>query len=232
VDEVLAKHYRIPNVLGSTFRRVPVTDPNRYGLLGHASILTLTSLANRTSPVMRGKYVMEVLLGVAPPNPPADVPPLEENVDNQKMQSVRDRLKKHRESPACSSCHSMMDPIGLAMENFDAIGVWRQNDSGYRVDPAGELFDGSKLDGPVSLRKAILSHSDAFLGSFTENLLAYGLGRILDDQDMPVVRQIQRQAAANGNRFSTFILGIVKSVPFQMRKAEDSTTTAAQAGRR
>jgi hypothetical protein len=228
VDEVLAKHYKIPNVLGSSFRRVPVTDTNRRGLLGHASILTLTSLANRTSPVMRGKYVMEVLLGVGPPNPPADVPPLKENVNNEKMRSVRDRLEEHRRSEACSSCHNMMDPIGMAMENFDAIGVWRANDSGYRVDPSGEMFDGTKLDGPVSLRNAILNRRDSFVGSFTENLLAYGLGRMIDDQDMPAVRSIEREAAKNNNRFSAFVLGIVKSVPFQMRRADDSTSTAAE----
>ncbi|MBI4472343.1 MAG: DUF1592 domain-containing protein [Acidobacteria bacterium] len=223
VDEILAKHYGIPNVLGNAFRRVRVTDPNRFGLLGHASILTVTSQANRTSPVMRGKYVMEVLLGVAPPNPPANVPPLVENVPNEKMRSVRDRLEQHRKSEACSACHKMMDPIGMALENFDAIGVWRENDSGFRIDPTGDLFDGTNLDGPVSLRSAILNRKDSFLGNFTENLLAYGLGRMLVDEDMPVVRSIEREAAKNGNRFSAFVLGIVKSVPFQMRKAEEST---------
>jgi hypothetical protein len=227
VDEVLAKHYGIPDVLGSSFRRVSVKDPNRFGLLGHSSILTLTSLANRTSPVNRGKYVMEVLLGVAPPAPPANVPPLMENVDNQKALSVRERLAEHRKSSACSSCHNMMDPIGLSLENFDAVGLWRSKDSGFPVDPSGQLYDGTKLDGPVSLRNAILGHTDSFIGSFTENLLAYGLGRLIDYQDMPTVRSIVRDAAKNNNRFSSFILGVVKSTPFQMRKADDSVTTAA-----
>ncbi len=149
VDEVLAKHYGIPNVTGAAFRRVPVTDPNRRGLLGHASVLTLTSLATRTSPVLRGKYVMEVLLGVAPPPPPADVPPLAENVENEKPLPVRERLATHRASAACAACHNMMDPIGLALENFDAVGVWRGTDSGAPVDPSGQLFDGTPLDGPV-----------------------------------------------------------------------------------
>jgi hypothetical protein len=212
-------------VQGSAFRRVPVTDPNRVGLLGHGSILTLTSLANRTSPVLRGKYVMEVLLGVAPPAPPANVPALMENVENEKALPVRERLAEHRKNPACSACHNMMDPIGLSLENFNAVGLWRAHDSGAPVDPTGQLYDGTKLDGPVSLRKAILSRSDAFVGSFTESLLAYGLGRLIDHRDMPAVRAIERDAAANGYRFSSFVLGIVKSVPFQMRKADDVVTT-------
>jgi hypothetical protein len=226
VDEVLAKHYGIPNVQGSTFRRVPVADPNRQGLLGHSSVLTLTSLANRTSPVMRGKYVLEVLLGVSPPPAPADVPPLMENIDNQKAVPVRERLEQHRRSPACSACHAMMDPIGLSLENFDGIGLWRSTDAGAPVDPSGLLYDGTKLDGPVSLRAAILDRADAFVTSFSENLLAYGLGRLIDYRDMPVVRAIQREAALDGNRFSAFVLGVVKSVPFQMREAETPVTTA------
>jgi hypothetical protein len=229
VDEVLAKHYGIPNVLGSTFRRVPVSDPNRFGLLGHASVLTLTALANRTSPVARGKYVMEVLLGVPPPAPPPNVPPLIENVNNEKPLSVRERLEQHRRVEPCASCHKMMDPIGMALENFDAVGIWRTTDSGFRVDPTGQLFDGTKLDGPVSLRNAILNHSESFIGTFAESLTAYGLGRLLDYQDMPTVRAIEREAASNNNRFSSFVIGIVKSLPFQMRKADDVYPTADKA---
>jgi len=228
VDEVLAKHYGIPNVQGSTFRRVPVTDPNRIGLLGHASILTLTSLANRTSPVLRGKYVMEVLLGAAPPPPPGNVPPLMENVENEKALPVRERLAAHRKSPACASCHKMMDPIGLSLENFNAIGLWRTVDSGARIDPSGEMFDGTKLDGPVALRQAIMKRSDAFITSFTENLLAYGLGRLVDDRDMPAVRAIVRAAGQNDNRFSSFVLGVVNSVPFRMRRADEVLTTTVE----
>lgn len=228
VDEVLAKHYGMPNVQGSTFRRVPVTDPNRVGLLGHGSVLTLTSLATRTSPVVRGKYVMEVLLGVAPPPPPADVPPLMENVENQKPLPVRERLADHRKSPACASCHNMMDPIGLSLENFSAIGLWRSHDSGARVDPTGQLYDGTPLDGPVSLRTAILNHKDAFVTSFAENLLAYGLGRLVDHRDMPAVREITHAAAARDYRFSSFIMAIATSVPFQMRRADEMTNTVEQ----
>jgi hypothetical protein len=225
VDEVLATHYGIPNVQGSAFRRVAVTDPNRLGLLGHGSVLTLTSLANRTSPVLRGKYVMEVLLGVPPPPPPGNVPPLMENVENEKALPVRERLAAHRANPACASCHNMMDPIGLALENFSAIGLWRSHDSGAPIDPAGQMYDGTKLDGPVSLRTAILNRSDAFVTSFTESLLAYGLGRLVDYRDMPAVRAIEHHAANNEYRFSSFVLGIVKSVPFQMRKADEVVTT-------
>lgn len=225
VDEVLATHYGIPNVQGSAFRRVAVTDPNRLGLLGHGSVLTLTSLANRTSPVLRGKYVMEVLLGVPPPPPPGNVPPLMENVENEKALPVRERLAAHRANPACASCHNMMDPIGLALENFNAIGLWRSHDSGAPIDPAGQMYDGTKLDGPVSLRTAILNRSDAFVTSFTESLLAYGLGRLVDYRDMPAVRAIEHHAANNEYRFSSFVLGIVKSVPFQMRKADEVVTT-------
>jgi hypothetical protein len=227
VDERLAKHYRIPNVMGSRFRKVPVTDPNRYGLLGHGGILTLTSTALRTSPVQRGKYVMEVLLGTPPPPPPPNVPALPENADLRtahvaKPLSVRERLEQHRKDANCAGCHKLMDPIGFALENFDAVGLWRTNDSGFRIDPSGTMFDGQKLNGPASLRQAVLNHSDAFLGTFTENLLAYGLGRVPESYDMPVVRAIAREAERDGNRFSSYVLGIVKSAPFQMRRADEA----------
>jgi hypothetical protein len=217
VDEVLAKHYGIPNVSGPTFRRIQLTDANRYGLLGKGSILTLTSLANRTSPVARGKYVMEVLIGSPPPPPPPVVPPLKETVNNEKVLTVRERMEEHRKVQPCNGCHKMMDPIGLTLENFDAVGKWRANDGGQPVDTVAEMYDGSKLDGPVSLRKAVLSHSDAFITNFTSNLLAYAVGRILDYRDMPTVRSVTHQAAKADNHFSAFVMGIVKSAPFQMR---------------
>jgi len=217
VDEVLAKHYGIPNVSGSNFRRVQLTDANRFGLLGKGAILTLTSLANRTSPVARGKYVMEVLIGSPPPPPPPVVPPLKESVNNEKVLSVRERMEEHRKVQPCSGCHKMMDPIGLTLENFDATGRWRANDGLQTVDTVAEMYDGSKLDGPVSLRKAVLNHSDAFITNFTSNLLAYAVGRILDYHDMPTVRSVTHQAAKADNHFSAFVTGIVKSAPFQMR---------------
>jgi cytochrome c551/c552 len=226
VDEILAKHYKIPNVLGARFRRVEIPDENRRGLLGQASILTLTSVSNRSSPVQRGKYVLEVLLGTPPPPPPPNVPALSENASSGelKLLSVRERMEEHRKNPTCAACHKIIDPIGFALENFDAVGAWRINDSGLPIDAKGQLFDGTKLDGPISLRQAILNHSDAFLGTFTENLLAYGLGRVIDYHDMPTVRSIERQAARNDNRFSSFVLGIVNSAPFQTSRAEDNVS--------
>jgi hypothetical protein len=238
VDERLARHYGIPNVMGNRFRRVAISDENRWGLLGNAGILMLTSTANRTSPVKRGKYVMEVLLGTPPPPPPPNVPALLENSEVRTGHitgplSVRGRLEQHRANPNCAGCHRLMDPIGFALENFDGIGVWRNNDSGFRINASGQMFEGTLLNGPASLRKAVMSHADAFVATFTENILAYGLGRVLDYRDMPTVRQIDRAAAGNNYRFSTFILGIVKSAPFQMRTAEGSEpqpTKVATAG--
>ena len=227
VDEVLAKHYGIPNVLGSRFRRVTLTDPNRFGLLGKAGVLTMTSLANRTSPVARGKYVLEVLFGTPPPAPPPVVPKLRETVENEKILSVRERMEQHRANAPCSSCHKIMDPIGMALENFDAIGVWRANDGGIRIDSSGEMFEGTKLDGPISVRQAVLNHSDSFVDSFAENLLAYAVGRVLDYHDMPTVRSISREAAKNNNRFTSFVLSVVRSTPFQMRTVSSQTEQAA-----
>jgi hypothetical protein len=226
VDEVLAKHYGIPNILGTRFRRVQLTDSARFGLTGKAAILTMTSLANRTSPVQRGKYVLEVLLGSPPPAPPAVVPPLKEIADNTKVLTVRERMESHRSNAVCAACHKLMDPIGLSLENFDAVGVWRRTDGGLAIDATAEMFDGSKLNGPVSLREAVVSRSDAFLVTFTENFLAYGLGRVLKPEDMTTVRAIARDAAKTNNRVSAFVLGIVKSTPFQMRSAAGPTVAA------
>jgi hypothetical protein len=217
-DEVLAKHYKLPTQVGPQFRRVQLTDPNRFGLIGKAGILTMTSLSNRTSPVARGKYVMEVLMGSPPPAPPPNVPKLKEAVENETVVSVRERMVQHRANEPCRSCHQMMDPIGLALENFDAVGLWRTKDTGQTIDPSGVMFDGMKLDGPASVRQALVNHSDVFIGTFTENLLSYGMGRVLDYRDMPAVRSIAREAAKNDYRFSAFILAITKSKSFQMTK--------------
>lgn len=228
VDELLAKHYGIPDILGPRFRRVTLTDPNRFGLLGQASILTLTSVSNRTSPVQRGKWVMIALLNQPPPPPPPVVPALKENGENAKAQSVRERMEAHRANEPCHSCHQLMDPIGLSLENFDAVGAWRVKDSGLPIDAASKMYDGTRLDGPVSLRNALLNHSDAFIGTFTEKLLAYALGRVVDYPDMPMVRSIEHDAAKDNNRFSAFVFGIVDSMPFQMRMAEGSTPAPAR----
>ncbi len=225
VDEVLAKHYGIPNVMGPMFRRVEWKDPNRFGLLGQGSVLTLTSSSNRTSPVQRGKWVMLVLLGTPPPAPPPNVPPFKETGENEKPMSVRATMEAHRKNEPCRSCHQLMDPIGLALENFDAVGQWRTKDAGMPVDTNGRMFDGSKVDGPVTLRNAILSHTDAVTGNFTEKLLSYALGRVIDDNDMPMVRSIERAAARDNFKFSSYVLGVVKSMPFQMRRADAPATS-------
>ncbi|HXG90637.1 MAG TPA: DUF1592 domain-containing protein [Vicinamibacterales bacterium] len=231
VDDTLARHYGIPNVAGPRFRRVTISDPNRHGLLGRGAILTMTSLANRTSPVARGKYVLEVLFAAPPPLPPPGVPPLKETVNNEAVLAVRERIEQHRKNPQCAGCHRIMDPIGLTLENFDATGRWRTNDGAAPVDPRAELYDGQKLDGPVSLRRALVAHSDAFLGGFAENLLSYALGRVLQAEDMPTARAVARHAARDNNRFSAFVLGVVNSSAFQMRTLTVDTETAGKAAK-
>ncbi len=229
-DGRLARHYKIPNIVGNRFRRVQVTDENRRGLLGHGSILTLTSMANRTSPVVRGSWLMEVILGTPPPSPPANVPPFQEDEDGQKLLSVRQRMESHRANPACASCHDVMDPLGFSLENFDAVGAWRTKDNGFEIDPSGTLSDGTPLNGTASLREYLVGRQDLFITNFTRNLLMFAMGRVLQHYDMPAVRAIVREAGENDNRFSSFVMGIVTSTPFQMRVAEDteSETSAGQ----
>jgi mono/diheme cytochrome c family protein len=214
VNERLARHYNIPNVYGSHFRRVPVTEPTRRGLLGHASILTITAQANRTSPVTRGKWILEELLGVPPPPPPANVPPLEQT---ELKGTLRQRMEEHRKNPVCSSCHKMMDPLGFALENFDPLGQWRDTDDGSRIDAAGLMLDGKKFEGITGLRAAILDRPEVFAETLTEKLLTYALGRGVEYYDMPAVRQIVHAAAKGDYRFMQLVLGVVKSAPFQMR---------------
>jgi mono/diheme cytochrome c family protein len=218
VNERLARHYGIPNVYGSQFRRVPVTDEARRGILGHGSILTLTSYANRTAPVIRGKYVLTNILGTPPPAPPANVPPLDETPG--KPMTMRERMEAHRRNPACAVCHRLMDPIGLSLENFDGIGRWRTAENGLAIDTKAQLFDGSSVDGPVALRRAVLRHPDLFVRNVTENLMTYALGHGVEYYDMPSVRAIIKDAARNNYKFSSIVLGIVKSVPFQRRRSD------------
>ncbi|MEZ5417491.1 MAG: DUF1592 domain-containing protein [Vicinamibacterales bacterium] len=234
VNERVAIHYGIPNVTGNAFRRVPVTNEYRRGILGHGSVLALTSIADRTSPVLRGKWVMEVMLGILPPTPPPNVPALDETGANQggRNLSVRERMEQHRANPSCMSCHKVIDPLGLALENFDVTGAWRIKDNEVGVDPVGDLYDGSKLDGPLGLRKALLRHKDAVLLSFTEHLMTYALGRRIETYDMPTVRQIIRDAEASGYRMQSFVQGIAASQAFRMSRVEATdTTTAAPAAR-
>jgi len=218
LNERLARHYGVPNVYGTQFRRVAVTNEARKGLLGHASVLALTSQNNRTSPVLRGKYVLTNILGTPPPSPPAVVPPLDENPG--KAKSMRDRMDEHRKSPACSGCHKLMDPIGLALENFDGIGRWRTTDNGAIIDAASQLADGTPIDGPAALRRAILRNPELFVRNTTEMLLSYGIGHGIEYYDMPFVRAIVRDAQRSGYSFSSLVLGIVKSAPFQSRRSE------------
>jgi len=224
VNERIAKHYGIPNVTGSAFRRVAVPDYRR-GLLGHGSVLVLTSVADRTSPVMRGKWVMEVLLGSPPPPPPPNVPALEATnaAAAGKLLSTRERMEEHRKNPACASCHRVIDPIGLALDNFDPTGKWRIKDNEVPVDSTGVLYDGTKIEGPTGLREALLKHQDVFLQTFTENLMTYALGRRVEYYDMPTVRAIVRDAAQHDYRLSSFVVGIVDSPAFRMRAEATKT---------
>jgi len=225
VNDRLARHYGIPNVTGSAFRRVTLPDYRR-GLLGEGSILTLTSVADRTSPVLRGKWVMEVLLASPPPPPPPNVPAFDETkgVSEARLLSVRERMKQHRANPQCNSCHRVIDPIGLALENFDVTGAWRIKDSGVPIDPSGTLYDGSPISGPIGLRQALLKRSDVVVTSFVQSLMTYAIGRRVEFYDMPAIRAIARDAAKNENRMSSFILGVVNSRAFQMSRADAAET--------
>lgn len=221
VNERLAKHYGLPHVYGGHFRRVDLpADSPRAGLLGHASILTVTSYADRTSPVLRGKWILENLIGLAPAPPPPDIPPLKDKADGGGVLTMRQQIAQHRADPACSGCHNLMDPIGLSTENFDAIGRWRTREAGGPIDASGGLPDGSAFDGVGGLREALLRRPDLFVGTMTEKLLTYAVGRGLDGHDAAAVRQITRAARDDDYRFSSLVLGVVSSAPFQMRRSQ------------
>ena len=216
VDERLARHYGIPNVYGDQFRRVTIDSPDRRGLLGQASILAVTSYPNRTSAVQRGKWVLTNILGIPPTPPPPNVPPLKENADAA-PKSLRERMEAHRQDPVCAGCHKVMDPIGFAMENFDAVGHWRDNDDGSRIDASVTLFNGAKVDGPAALDKMLAAKPDVFTGVMAEKLLTYALGRGVTYSDMPAVRGIVSQAREHDYRFSSLVLAIAESTPFEMK---------------
>jgi len=222
VDERLARHYGIPDVKSSLFRRVtlPKEDPRR-GILGKGSVLLVTSAANRTSPVQRGQFVLENVLGAKAPNPPPGVEVnLDQSTDPGKAATLRQRMEMHRQNAVCNSCHSIMDPIGFSLENFDLTGRWREYDSKMPIDATAQMVDGTRLDGPASLRRALLSRSEMFATVASEKLLTYATGRAVTPYDMPAARSIVREAARNDYRFSSLVLGVVKSVPFQMRTRE------------
>ncbi len=227
IDERLARHYGITGITGSEFQRVSYPDDRRRGILGHGSILAMTSHANRTSPVLRGKWVLEVLLGTPPPPPPPDVPAFEETEGDTdgRFRTVRECMEQHRSNPVCMACHRVIDPIGLALENFDVTGAWRIRDEGNPIDPIGELYDGTPLQGPADLRAALLSRPEVFYRIFATNLMAYGLGRRVEYFDMPTVRVITRDAEENDYRLSSFVMGVVNSPAFQTTRVEEEETS-------
>ena len=216
VNERLARHYGIPGIYGSHFRRVTLTDETRKGLFGKGAVLMVTSHVDRTSPVARGKWILDNIVGTPPPPPLPDVPPFPEG-EAQKSRSVRERMEQHRANPVCANCHRVMDPLGFALENFDAVGAWRTRDGGSPIDPSGQLADGTSVDGVVMLRQALLKRPEVLVTALTEKLMTYGVGRGVSYYDMPAVRAIVRDAARNNYRFSSLILGVVNSAPFRMR---------------
>ncbi|HMI95756.1 MAG TPA: DUF1592 domain-containing protein [Micropepsaceae bacterium] len=223
VNERLARHYDIPNIYGSQFRRVQFPDSRRQGVLGEGSILTVTSYATRTAPTIRGRWMLENILGVPPPPPPANVPSLDlKKGENGKLLTMRQQMEEHRKNPACAACHKVMDPLGFALENFDATGKWRTNDGGNPIDASGVAPDGFPLNGPADLRKYLLSHPDQFVNTVASKLLTYALGRGVEYYDAPALRKIMRDSETGNYRWSTLILGIVKSTPFQMRRSRET----------
>ena len=220
LNERLARHYGIPGVYGSDFRRVSLADGNRRGLLGQGSILTVTSYPDRTSPVGRGKWVLENVLGTPPPPPPPNVPELEPAEDTGRVLAMRERMEQHRENPVCASCHRVMDPLGLALENFDAIGRWRGHmPGGIAIDASGTMPDGTAFDGPAELRGLLVRDREQFATVVTEKLLIYALGRGIEYYDAPSVRQIVRGSAADDYGLASLVVGVVRSTPFRMRLA-------------
>ena len=225
VNERLARHYEMPHIYGNHFRRVALTADHdaRRGLLGKGSLLTVTSYAHRTSPVLRGKWLLENVLGTPPPPPPPDVPALEEdNAPGAEPRSVRERMEQHRSNPVCASCHRIMDPLGFALENFDGIGRWRATgEAGTPIDAAGTLADGTPVDGPATLRQALVDRGEDFVMTVTEKLMTYALGRGVEYYDAPAVRQIVREARSNDYRWSSLLAGITRSTPFQIRRSPE-----------
>jgi hypothetical protein len=222
VNQRLAEHYGMKGIYGNEFRRVAVADTNHQGLLGQASIMTVTSYPNRTAPTIRGKWVLEQLLGTPPPPPPPNVPALKDD-GNQKTLTMRQRMEEHRASPQCAVCHRLMDPIGFALENYDGIGRWRANgdEGGGAIDASGVLPDGTEFNGPAGLRDILMAKKDMFVETFTERLLTYALGRGVEQYDAPIIRRIVREASATDQKWSSIVLGIVNSNPFQMRRVSD-----------
>jgi len=227
LNERLARHYGIPNVYGSHFRRVKLNDPARGGLLSQGSILTVTSYANRTAPTIRGKWILENILGAPPPPPPPNVPSLADGKDTRGL-TMRQRMEAHRANPVCAGCHARMDPLGFALENFDAVGKWRTREGKSEIDPSGALPDGFQFEGPSGLQEALMRKEEEIVNAVTEKMMTYALGRPVQHYDMPSIRSILRESAPSDYRWSSLILGIVKSTPFQMRRSQEGQEGAIQ----
>jgi hypothetical protein len=231
INERLARHYGIPDIYGNRFRRVKFTDGVRGGLLGQASILAVTSYPNRTSVTLRGRYLLTNLLGAPPPPPPPDVPTLKEAGADGQPRALRERMELHRRNAVCASCHQRMDPLGFSLENFDALGKWRTESDGARIDASASLPDGTRFEGIAGLRAMMASHPEDFVRTFTEKLMAYALGRGIEYTDLPAIRKIARDSASEDYRWSAIILGIVRSTPFSMSSAgADNKVKVAQGG--
>jgi len=224
LNERLAQHYGVPNVRGDEFRRVTLTDPNRFGLLGKASILMVTAYPNRTSPVLRGAYILENLLGTPPAPPPPNVEAFKENKEGEQFKTIRQIMEAHRTSPTCNACHGVMDPLGLSLENFDTIGTYRDTDRFTRtkIDASGKLVDGTAVNGPADLRTALLAHPEQFVQTLTEKLMTYALGRSVEYYDMPSIRAIVRESKATDYKFSSIVMGIVNAPAFRSSMVEQA----------
>jgi hypothetical protein len=231
LNERLALHYGVPNIRGAQFRPVRLTNPNRWGLLGKGAVLMGTSYGNRTSPVLRGAWILENVTGTPPSAPPPGVEQFKETEPGKKAQTVRERLEQHRSTPSCNGCHGVMDPLGFALENYDVVGAWRDIDRDARsaIDSSGQLSSGTHVSGPAQLNEALLARPDQFVQAFTEKLMVFALGRGLRYQDMPAVRAIVRQAAGDDYRFEAIIRGIVGSPAFQMRQLPAAPPETRQA---
>jgi hypothetical protein len=226
LNERLALHYGVPDIRGTQFQRVTLEDRNRFGLLGKGSFLMATSYANRTAPVLRGAWILENIMGTPPSPPPPNVEGFRENKEGEKPKTVREIMLKHRENPSCNGCHGVMDPLGFAFENFDAIGAWRSRDryAGSDIDASSNLVDGTPISGPIDVRQALLKRPDQFVQTFVENLMTFALGRTIEYYDMPAVRKVVRDAARDDYRFSSIVMAVVKSAPFQMRRSAAEST--------
>jgi hypothetical protein len=230
VNEALAKHYGIPGITGPDFQRVQYPNESRRGIFGHASVLMLTSLGPRTSPVLRGKWVLSVILGTPPPPPPPGVPALEEtkgSTDEGRILTTRERMEMHRSNPTCNACHRFMDPVGLSLDNFDVIGQWRTRENGAPLDTRGQLWDGTPVSNPTELQQALLTRKERLLENFTENMMSYALGRRIEYYDMPAIRKIVDAAERNDYRMSSIVLGVVNSDAFRMRTTAETTATTS-----